>query len=262
MSESLDDELAQFLEDDGGEETNETEENGQGQGDAEGQEAGPVDEGAQGSRRGSEGDVEPPARPARRENDSVRALRERAQAAEARALVYEQMLGQRNAAPQLPQNDPVAAAAAQAAENERIMNMMPHEQAQYFANRAEQRVQQQIQALARQQQDALDRMHFDTIKATNKVAAKYESQVEKLVAEQAARGVTVPRKAALAYVLGEAVLARAPAAAAKQRQGAAERTAGATVRRGSPGGDTAAEPRGNRGNDLAALERRLAGKII
>ncbi len=158
--------------------------------------------------------------------------------------------------------DPAAAMRAQQEEQERLAMMAPHEVAQYFTAKSEQRLAAQLQAMQRQQADALDKIAFGGVKRENPIAAKYEAEVERLVAQEAAKGVTVQRETALAFVIGQAVLKNAPAAAKKQQAAAAKRVAGATVARGGAAADVSAEPRGRAANDLAALERRLAGKFI
>jgi len=200
----------------------------------------------------------------RRENDSVRALRERAQAAESaaqqeriRAQAYADQLAHFNQRP-----DPAALLRQQQEEQQRLEMMAPHEVAQYLAQKSEQRVAVQLQIMQRQQADAMDKIAFQGLKRDNPLANKYEKEVERLVAQEAAKGITVQRETALAFVIGEFVLKNAPAAAKRQAAAAAKRVTGNTVNPGGAAGDVASEPRGRSGNDLAALERRLAGKFI
>jgi hypothetical protein len=227
----------------------------------EANEQGQDDNGEEGQRqrqRSRDGDGQQVSQPRRsRENEAVRSARERAQAAEARLEALERIVRERQQEP-----DPAQLARQQAEEAERIAMMLPHEAAQYTANKVQQQMERRLLSIQQQQADALDQIKFQGLTARDPRAAKFADDVERVVREQAAQGWIVPRERALAFVIGEAVLKQGAAAAKKQRTEAAGRVAANTVTRGSAGGDVAADRGAGRGNSLADLEKRLRGKFI
>ena len=226
-------------EDEAPEGTDQGEDGGQGQGQTQ-------QEGGEQSRVGR--------RPA---SDTIRETRRRAQEAERQlAETRERMAALERAVQARNQPSPADLARQQQERADRLAMMAPHEAAQFIVNEGLQQQQQTLQAMQRQQLDALDRMEFRGLVASNQTAAKFADRVEKLVAEQAAQGYSIKREQALKYAIGEAYLAKAPKAGATQRAAAAGRVAANTVTRGAPGGDVAAEERA-RGNTAAARAKRL-----
>ena len=206
------------------------------------------------------GDDDPePRRPTARqprENATVRDLRARSQESERRVAEMERLLVALRNTPAQP--SPAEQLRQQQEEQERLSLMQPHEVAQYFATRSEQRLTQQLQVIRRENAEANDRVAFEALQARDPIAKRFSADVEKVVAEQAAQGMTVRRELALNFVVGKAVRDRAVAAAAKQKPRGAARVAGQTVAAGGrAGGDTPSE-RGNRAGGLDALEARLA----
>ncbi len=181
-----------------------------------------------------------------RANHTVRAARERAQAAERRALEAEARAAslQTQIQQALARPDPALLARQQQEEAARLEMMAPHEQMQYLMQKQAKMQEQALLNVQRQTADTLDKIQFDALQASNSVAKKFASQVEKVVAEQAANGFQVKRQEALAYVIGKAVLAKGSTAAKTQKAAAAARVSGATVSRGGAGGDVRADRRG------------------
>lgn len=202
--------------------------------------------------------------PARRPNDTIRTQREARQAADRRAIEAEARVTalQQQIAQFQQRPDPVAQARAAQEENERLAMMQPQEQVNYLFQKQAQQNYAMMQSVQRQTADTLDKVKFDGLAASNPVAARFADRVEELVAEQSRQGFSVQREQALKFAIGEAVLAKAPAAAKRQRAAAATRVAGQTVTRGSAGGDVPSDRSRGGGNTIADLENRLRGQQI
>jgi len=192
----------------------------------------------------------------REQRSRAQAAEQRAQDAERRAEALERVLAERNQQP-----DPQAIARQQAEEAERVAMMDPAQVAQYYANKSAHMLQQQMQASNRQQLDALDRIEFRGLAASNKTAARFADEVEQIVSDQAKLGYSIKREEALKYAIGKAVLAGAGKASKTQKPAAQARVAANTTRRVTPGGDMGREGDA-RGDTKAALMKRLANVNI
>jgi hypothetical protein len=103
--------------------------------------------------------------------------------------------------------------------------------------------------------DRLDQIEFRALVASNPVAKRFESQVEKLVRQEAAKGYSVTRETALKFALGEALLEKTKSAAGKQKPAGAARVAAQTTRTTRAGADVGSERA--RAAGVNALEKRL-----
>lgn len=112
---------------------------------------------------------------------------------------------------------------ASEAERERqlLEQMDPLERAEYRATRAEQRADQNYAAIQQRLADADDRAAFAADCVGNPALARVKDQVEAQLAQSRANGVTVPRSVLAAFLIGQQVLSKAPAARAKQGKKAA-----------------------------------------
>jgi hypothetical protein len=258
MPPELADELDSLLEDDSHdeaeiqEETDRNDGEGQGGDDGEGAQNAEIDQG-----QARQEDVAPS-----RSNERVRRATAEAKEAKERAAELERQLTALRQ-PQSQGPSPADLARMQAEEAARLEMMQPHEQFQYLLNKQQQATMQQMAHFQRQQADQVDRMSFEARQARDPLAKKFASDVERLVTEQGALGFQVKRETALAYAVGQAVLAKASKATAKQRPAAAGRVAGNTVpaNRGA-GGDTRADRTARGGDDLSAIESRLKGVVF
>lgn len=143
---------------------------------------------------------------------------------------------------------------AERQERERLERMLPEERAEYIARNTENRLTGEIQALRREQADATDRSEFASACATNPSLARVKDQVETELSKLRANGQTVPRKTLAAYLIGNAVLEKAP----KARERAAKRAAGNLDReRAQPAGGASDAPRGREKDEKAARDKRL-----
>jgi len=167
-------------------------------------------------------------------------------------------------APQ-PQVDTAAQRAAEAAEEQRFLEslelMSPAQAAIAAARRereqSERRMQQYLLHQQVTTQETLDRQAYDSQARTSKIHEQYRARVERMVADERARGNFVNREVALKYLLGEDAIARANRAAAPQRKAAAGRVAAQQVRTGSPRGDAPATGRRPAPGSLEADEALL-----
>ena len=210
---------------------------------------------------------EPRRGPRTPEERRVHALRARAREAEAEnrrlRTLQEQLLTQtRQPAP--PQADPYRQAEADRLEAERVAMMAPHEVAAYYANRAEQRVQQQLYRAQIEAGDRIDKLTFRQIMATEPAAKRLETQVEQELANHRQQGMNPTREAIYDLLIGREVRQRA------QRQTATQRTAGArriASQQTAPGGTARSSvpaERGRRRSDDSdeALDARLRSVTV
>lgn len=124
------------------------------------------------------------------------------------------------------------------------------------------RTEHQLNEIRFQTWDAGDKSSFQTLAAKNPALAGLEDEVEARLAELRAQGSNAPRENIAKFLLGERALARAPRARGK---GARAEAAGREQNQASPNrarGDAAANRSRTGGNDLASLEKRLAGRMI
>lgn len=151
-------------------------------------------------------------------------------------------------------------ATEEARERQALEQMDPYQRAEYIAQRAEQRTTNAISQLEARLADADDRAAFAAACARNPAMARVQAEVEKQLADSRANGVTVQRSMLAAYLIGQRVMERAPAARAKQAKTAAVNI---SRERGRPvaGGSDAQGGRA-KGDDAAARRERLKGQTI
>src|SRR6266566_5701719 len=157
---------------------------------------------------GSEGQQpEPQPRQPSRAERRIAALRKdrREQAEEIRRLrqQQDQMLSQTRQPP--PQPDPYRQAEIDRQETERVALMAPHEVAAYYANRSEQRVQQQLARLSVENADRLDRISYENFSASRPAAQRMATEVETVLSEARQAGMNPTRQAVYHLLLGRQV---------------------------------------------------------
>ena len=148
-----------------------------------------------------------------------------------------------------------SAAERERQEQERLAQMDPIERAEYLARTVEERTNQRLGALSQQIADSSDRAAFAEACVANPALAKVKDQVETELQKLRQSGTTVPRETLAAYLVGKAVLAKAPKA-----RGRAERRAAANLdrERSRPAGGASDAPnRGRETDDKAARDKRL-----
>lgn len=142
---------------------------------------------------------------------------------------------------------------ASEAERERALleQMDPIERAEYRAQAAERRMEQTANGLRQEMAEANDRAAFAAACAANPALAKVKDQVEAQLADSRRNGVNIQREVLAAYIIGQQVLAKAPAAGARQRKSAATRVENNRARPVTSGSDV----QGGRVRDEAAARR-------
>lgn len=138
---------------------------------------------------------------------------------------------------------------------EQFALMTPDELITYRLGESDKRFQQTLGQIQWNTYEASDKATFNSLKATDPLAAKYADEVETRLAAMRQQGQNVDRERLLTFIIGEK--ARAGRSVAKQRQTAQgqQRIARQTVRPGAARSDTT----GNRGkvSDQEARDKRL-----
>lgn len=106
-------------------------------------------------------------------------------------------------------------------EQERLAQMDPYERVEYFARRAESRTEQALNSLRSEMADSNDKATFAAACATKPALARIKDRVETTLAQLRANGSTAPRETIAAYLLGQDLLTKAPAARDKAEKKAA-----------------------------------------
>ncbi len=184
---------------------------------------------------------EPEPEPRRsRGGETIRSLRSRAQSAERANAEYERRLAALETRQQQPAMDPQAAAREEQAFRESLRNMLPDEAALAVADRSERKMQAQIFQARLEGFDQADKSRYEALKATNRAAARLETQVETLLAQNRATGdYKFGRMDVFDLIRGRELRTQGPAAAATQRRNGAARVAAQTTRPASGRGDVA-----------------------
>lgn len=196
-----------------------------------------------------------------RANDSVRRLRERAQAAEDRATRFEREMDdlRRQVNSQNYQPSRAELERQRQEEDERVALMSPAEQIRYYRDLDRQERARERQIERAQDMEARDRDRFQDMQRTNPLARKYATEVETLVKEQRNQGLNTPREVALAFIIGRKALDKVNAGGGPSREQRG-RVRGSTAQPTRGGTDGRSTGRGREADDSeAGLERRLAG---
>jgi hypothetical protein len=136
-------------------------------------------------------------------------LRRRAEMAEERAKISQDLMTQN-----MTHQDRIA---QEQAERERLMSMTPEERFEYFAQKKEEELDRKMKDYEARLHDANDRASYAALEASNPIAKKYKSEVEKRLQEGRGQGFNYSREFLLTYIAGEKAL-KAAAAGGGQRQ--------------------------------------------
>lgn len=140
-------------------------------------------------------------------------------------------------------------------EQERLARMDPYERAEYVAQRAERNTQGLVNQLRQEMADNTDKAGFAAKCASNPTLAKISDEVERTLSELRRTGSTAPRETVAAFLIGQKVLAKAPAARSSASKRAAERTNRERARPSGGGSDvTGGRTRDERAARLERLE--------
>jgi hypothetical protein len=104
-------------------------------------------------------------------------------------------------------------------ERERVALMNPEERAEYRITQYERRTEQRLRQSELNNQAAMDKASYDATAASNPTYKRYSAEVERMFAEQMAKGAPVDRTTILKHILGAKALEGA-AQAPRQRRAA------------------------------------------
>lgn len=156
------------------------------------------------------------------------------------------------------QVDPYRQAEMERIEAERVAQMMPHEQAQHYARKSEERFQQQLLRSNLETRDMLDRQLFVQLAQQEPMAARLQTEVENTLQQARAQGMNPTREAIYNLLIGQEVRSRAKKQTETQRRRGRAQIAAQTTQ---PGGarSTAASVRNSRraSDEEAGLDDRL-----
>jgi hypothetical protein len=143
-----------------------------------------------------------------------------------------------------PQPDPYRNAENARQEAERVAQMMPHEQAQYYAGQAEQRMTQQLMRARLEVGDTIDRQNFAAVQRDEPLARRWANQIEEMLGVARTQGSNPTREALYNQLLAQQVRDRTKRDGDRQRVAGRRAIARETTQPGG-GRSTAAPPRRN-----------------
>jgi hypothetical protein len=189
--------------------------------------------------RGEEGQVDRPSRAQARVETALREARE----ATSKAAALEEQIRQ------LTQNQ--SRSSAERDEAEQLARLDPYERAEFLAARAERNTGNAIQQLRQEMADNTDKATFAASCAANPTLARVKDEVESTLSEARRNGITLQREALAAYLIGQKILAKAPAARARAGKQAVERVNRERARPANGGSDST----GGRNRDANSARR-------
>jgi hypothetical protein len=212
------------------------------------------EEAPQPRRRDGDGTAREP-----RENRTIRAMRTRLRQQEEdnrrlRANV-DQLLTTSARSASAP--DPYRGAEAQRLEAERVAQMMPHEQAQYYAGQAEQRMTQQLMRARLEVGDTIDRQNFAQVQREEPLARRWGEQIEQMLAAARNQGSNPTREALYNQLLAQQVRDKTKRDGDRQRVAGRRAIARETTQPGGGRSTVAPARRNGAADDYDAVVDRL-----
>ena len=206
---------------------------------------------------GEEGQVEPPkpSRATKAVNEAKRVAREAAaEAANLRKEIEALKQQRQQAAPQ--EETPEQ-------EQAKLALMSVEERVDYKLAKAEKVNQRQLAMYQFQAAEAADKAAFAQLALGDPYAKKYADEVEKLLAEERAKGINWPRETVLNFIAGRKAREARTSPRTEQQRKDAQRRVNSQRTSSESGRSDRAAPRGRgTGNTLSDLERRLEGVNI
>jgi hypothetical protein len=145
---------------------------------------------------------------------------------------------------------------AERAEQERVAQLMPHEQAIYYANQAERRMQAQYTQARIEVGDMFDRQSYQQLCRDEPLARQWAGQVEQMLQIARNSGANPTREALYNQLVAQQVRERTRKAATTQRRNGRQAIERQTTQPGNSR-STVAPSRGNREDDYDAVVERL-----
>jgi hypothetical protein len=200
-----------------------------------------------------EPEAPPRSRPSRRQQATLR-LRDRVRERDEENRQLRQIVDRLSQSTPPPAQviDPYRQAELERQEAERVAQMMPHEQAQYFARKTEQNLSQQMLRQNIETRDFLDQQAFQAVVATEPMAARLADQVEKDLAAARAQGLNLTRQALYERRIGMEARAQAKKNAEAQRRRGRARVEAQTTRPVGAGSTAPATARRRGGEESSA----------
>jgi hypothetical protein len=192
-----------------------------------------------------------PRRPSSRQRAAIR-LRKRLEETEQENRRLRELALTQTRPPPAPAYDPYRQMELDRAEEERVLQMQPHQVAQYYAQKARQDSSREVMQAKIEVADLLDKQSFELLKQQEPMAARLAPQIEQALAASRQGGFNPTREALYNQMFATEVRAKAKKQAETQRAQGRRRIAAQTTQ---PGGarSTAPSPRGRR-----PAERTLA----
>jgi hypothetical protein len=192
-----------------------------------------------------------------RENRTIRAMRARMKQQEEdnrrlRANVDNLLATSRQPAP-----DPYRNAENARQEAERVAQMMPHEQAQYYAGQAEQRMTQQLMRARLEVGDTIDRQNFSAVQREEPLARRWGSQIEEMLGQARQLGSNPTREALYNQLLAQQVRDKTKRDGDRQRVAGRRAIARETTQPGGGRSTVAPARRNGAADDYDAVVDRL-----
>jgi len=148
----------------------------------------------------------------RRQQEELQRERQAREAAEReRQLLMQQLEQQR-------------VALEQARQQQYLETLDPAERQAYLLQQRMEQMQREMQQQQFAQQDMMDKIAFQQRALQNPMIGKYAERVEQTLMQMRAKGQTAPRESILKFLVGEDVLAKAPASIAKATKAASKST--------------------------------------
>jgi len=181
----------------------------------------------------------------RERDDEIRRLREQ----------NERLLVQSRPQPQQP--DPYQVERDRQ-EAERVAMMAPHEQAQFYANRSEQRMQQHMLRQSLETRDLLDRQLFENLRRDEPAARRLADQVESTLAQARQQGMNPTREAIYNLLIGQEYRAKAQRQIKAQQRRGRNRIDSQTTRPGTRPSSVPSQRGRTQDDSEEAIEARLS----
>jgi hypothetical protein len=192
-----------------------------------------------------------------RENRTIRAMRARMKQQEEDNRRLRANVDNLLATSRQPQPDPYRNAEAQRLEAERVAQMMPHEQAQYYAGQAEQRMTQQLMRARLEVGDTIDRQNFSAVQREEPLARRWGSQIEEMLGQARQQGSNPTREALYNQLLAQQVRDKTKRDGDRQRVAGRRAIARETTQPGGGRSTVAPARRNGAADDYDAVVDRL-----
>ncbi len=217
-----------------------------------------IEETAKDSTGDKEGDPEQEKPSKKSASDTIRALKaeRNAERLERERLISELAASKAVEHEREQQRAAAATAAERRAEEDRLALLDPTERKAYDADTRARGLENRLNHMQLQMQDATDRAIFQSKAAHDPLVEKYKDQVEEMLNNDRKKGYAATREEYLNFIVGRAVRAESEKTLSKKRETAGKRIDAVTSKSASARGSVAESKQGN------SEEDRLRGVLI